>query len=613
MYIKTLLTGFAIMAWLSLMNPTAATSTMSASSTSIDFNTLLDGSLGFFPSTWLVSKAALLELNNADVEKRALTAPSASTELPSPEPSSLDRTPKENGAVMATFISGMLVPAFFNVKDNGMAGGICRSLMTSAGSMTAAVIGQEAAKDIYGNNSTNSQFEQGVIPGSFIGSVIGNGAGHALSRTLCKRILPEFGPWLKSVDGPKATTAKLLTEALPQILTKQLEGLGVQPARALSFATELTDTIKIADTMTLSDAFKFLEQQTVSTAAELATVSRPVLDAMAQLTSASVEALQDIAPSVPLPQPPTPNIPTVPEPIVPPSAPGVPAPPAPAPPAPGVPLPPLPVPQAPIASSSLSTIVGHISQANQVAQQVTGAMRVAEDLRAATDSLRNGAQKASDFVRQGLHEEAKAAFDGASSAAKSVVSDLFHLIPLPGSPEAHHTKHVTKTHWKTKTKTKTRTVPATREVEKTKYKYVTVTATSSVTKTTVATTTITASTTKTRMTTSTKTARTTEPKTKTVTTISTTSTTTQLVYGMPTNKPQSTAHCECSLGSCSIVGPNQPPGSHCACSLGSCSIVPDVPAGWTRIQGTRKPTPTPKPRPASHCDLHPWRQSDCPW
>ncbi|EAT83099.2 hypothetical protein SNOG_09834 [Parastagonospora nodorum SN15] len=406
MYIKTLLTGFAIMAWLSLMNPTAATSTMSASSTSIDFNTLLDGSLGFFPSTWLVSKAALLELNNADVEKRALTAPSASTELPSPEPSSLDRTPKENGAVMATFISGMLVPAFFNVKDNGMAGGICRSLMTSAGSMTAAVIGQEAAKDIYGNNSTNSQFEQGVIPGSFIGSVIGNGAGHALSRTLCKRILPEFGPWLKSVDGPKATTAKLLTEALPQILTKQLEGLGVQPARALSFATELTDTIKIADTMTLSDAFKFLEQQTVSTAAELATVSRPVLDAMAQLTSASVEALQDIAPS-----------------------------------------------------------------ANQVAQQVTGAMRVAEDLRAATDSLRNGAQKASDFVRQGLHEEAKAAFDGASSAAKSVVSDLFHLIPLPGSPEAHHTKHVTKTHWKTKTKTKTHTVPATREVEKTKYNH----------------------------------------------------------------------------------------------------------------------------------------------
>jgi hypothetical protein len=121
---------------------------------------------------------------------------------------------------MATFISGMLVPAAFNVKDNGMAGVICQSLMTSAGSMAAAVIGQEAGKDIYGNNSTNSQFEQGVIPGSFIGSVIGNGAGHAVSRTLCKRILPEFGPWLKGVDGPKATTAKLLTEALPQILTK---------------------------------------------------------------------------------------------------------------------------------------------------------------------------------------------------------------------------------------------------------------------------------------------------------------------------------------------------------------------------------------------------------
>jgi hypothetical protein len=53
--------------------------------------------------------------------------------------------------------------------------------------------------------------------------------------------------------------------------------------------------------MTLTDAFKFLEQQTVSTVAELATVSQPVLNAMAQLTSASVEALQDVTPSVPLP------------------------------------------------------------------------------------------------------------------------------------------------------------------------------------------------------------------------------------------------------------------------------------------------------------------------
>ena len=597
MSLKTLLTGFAIMAWLSLILPTAATSTMSTSSSTINFNTLLDGSLGFFPSTRLVSKAALLALNKSDVEKRE---PTASTGPLPPEPSSLARTPKEDGAVMATFISGMLVPAVFNVKDNGMTGGICRSLMTSAGSMSAAVMGQEVAKDIYGNNSTNSQFEQGVIPGSFIGSVIGNGAGHALARTLCKRILPEFGPWLKGIDGPKATTAKLLTEALPQILTKQLEDLGVQPARALSFATELTETIKIADTMTLTDAFKFLEQQTVSTAAELATVSQPVLDAVAQLTSASVQALQDIAPSVPLPQPPTPDIPTV----------------------PGVPVP---VPQAPIAASSLSTITGHISQANQVAQQVAGAMRVAEDLRAATDGLRDGALKASDFARQGLHGEAKAVFDSASSAAKSVVSGLFHLIPLPGSPEAHGTKHVTKTHWKTKTNT--HTVSTTREVEK--IKYVTVTATSSVTSWTVATTTITASTTKTRMTISTRTARTTEPKIKTVTTTTTTRTTTQMVYGMPTNKPpagwpqiqgtskptptpESTAHCECILGACSIVGPNQPIGSHCACSLGSCSIVPDVPAGWTRIEGTRQPAPTAKPRPASHCDLHPWRKDNCP-
>lgn len=161
------------------------------------------------------------------------------------------------------------------------------------------------------------------------------------------------------------------------------------------------------------------------------------MDTLAQLTSASVAALQEIAPSVPLPQPPTPDVPTV----------------------------PLPVPQTPIAASSLSTITGHISQANQVAQQVAGAMRVAGDLRAATDGLRDGTLKASDFARQGLHGEAKVVFDGAPSAAKSVVSGLFHLIPLPGSPETHRTKHVTKTRWKTKTNM--HTVSATREVEKT--------------------------------------------------------------------------------------------------------------------------------------------------
>jgi hypothetical protein len=169
---------FAILTWSSLVNPTLAIPTPLSSSPHIDYNTLLDGSLGYLPSTWLVYRAALLELNEGEVERRAPTG----TLLSAPaESSSHGRTSKENGAVMATFISGMLIPAAFQYKDNGPADGLCRALMFASGGMTSAIVSQEAAKDIYGNSNTNSQLEQGAIPGSFIGSVVGNGAGHALS------------------------------------------------------------------------------------------------------------------------------------------------------------------------------------------------------------------------------------------------------------------------------------------------------------------------------------------------------------------------------------------------------------------------------------------------
>jgi hypothetical protein len=405
------------------------------------------------------------------------------------------------------------------------------------------------------------------------------------------------------MSGPralKAEKAKILTEMLPHILKGHLETLGVETPRAAQFANQLTETLRLTDTMQLNDAFKYLEQQTISTAAKLARVPQPALDAMAQLTSAPMESLQQIAPSVPgVPQPPIPGVPPPPAPV--PPVPGVPLPPPPSIPPPSIPTPPvpgvpiLPVPRlpqpAPPGAASLLTITSQISQTNQIARQVSGARQVAKDLKTATDGLRDGAKKTNDFVKQGLHDQAKSAFDGASKDAKGIIDGLFHLSPLSGSPEAHKANPVTETRYKTSTKTHSKEITRTYDVEKTKIKYVTVTVTSSTTKTETTKTTATLLTFQTRTTT------TTTATTKTFSTTTTTLTTSTSCTILPGTS------CQCTLGNCSIVGPAQPSGAHCACSLGSCSIVgsvesqpmytlkPAVP-GVTRLVGTRVASPT---------------------
>ncbi|KAF2822530.1 hypothetical protein CC86DRAFT_373023 [Ophiobolus disseminans] len=69
--------------------------------------------------------------------------------------------------------------------------------------MTGLVASQEAAKAIYPGNSTAPEFEQGVIPWAFIGTTVGNGTGSALSRTLCKTLVPNFMEWLTGTSPAK--------------------------------------------------------------------------------------------------------------------------------------------------------------------------------------------------------------------------------------------------------------------------------------------------------------------------------------------------------------------------------------------------------------------------
>jgi hypothetical protein len=210
------------------------------------------------PALWLASKGALFELHEANVPKSGPIAALSSD----PAPSSDSRTEEENGIVTATFISGMLIPAALQVKDNGAAKGLCNALVTSAGSMYGVVAAQEFGKNVYSNDSTNSQFEQGVIPGSFFGGILGNGIGQALSRSICKHLVPDFENYLKGLPADAVGKAsKVLDRGLEQVLATHLMDLGVTASRAIQISAQLTETIRIADQFTPKDAFKYLNSR----------------------------------------------------------------------------------------------------------------------------------------------------------------------------------------------------------------------------------------------------------------------------------------------------------------------------------------------------------------
>jgi hypothetical protein len=131
-----------LLAIFALDDATPAIPAPSNSSMDIDFEALLDGSLGTLPALWLVSQGSLLELIDDDempahelllrdaIQSTSvvwvtvtsttlapfisasgsistLTSPSPSPEKPGPS----GRTPKDNGAALVTFLAGMLLPS----------------------------------------------------------------------------------------------------------------------------------------------------------------------------------------------------------------------------------------------------------------------------------------------------------------------------------------------------------------------------------------------------------------------------------------------------------------------------------------------------------------------
>jgi hypothetical protein len=125
-----------------------------------------------------------------------------------------------------------------------------------------------------------------------------------------------------------------------------------------------------------------------------------------------------------------------------------------------------PYPLSPPANPPMVTITNHLSRFNDVAQKFPKARKVAGNLKKATDGLRDGIKKAGGLIEQGLHDTANSAIDGAADAAISLVGDLFGLFPLPGSPQAQATEHITATRYRTITATVVREV--TRKIQNTK-------------------------------------------------------------------------------------------------------------------------------------------------
>ncbi|CBX91398.1 hypothetical protein IAQ61_010753 [Plenodomus lingam] len=361
----------------------------------LDFNELLDGSLGNMPALFLVSQGALLEVYAADppqgvalggdLATAATTSTATNSAAPSTQPADVPRTGKENGAVLGAFISTLLLPAVMNVVDGTAAGGICKSLVSGAGAMVGSVVGQEAGKNLYPNGTSleeASEFEQGVIPGTFIGGIAGSSVGTALSKTLCAKLVPDLA---KVFDGlnPDAVTkmSRVLNRGLTDVLTSHLKDLGVQPAKALNFAHQMGETLRLADTVGMPDAFDFLNRELVSNTADLAKAAAKGFKTTPALNSLVKLSTQTLSMGVPWE---------------------------------GSPLGPE---EGPL--SALDAFTGQYKQIMDFAKKVPGARKAAEGLSKATNRLHSATSNAAKLLRGGSLSNALSALDGAADETHS--------------------------------------------------------------------------------------------------------------------------------------------------------------------------------------------------
>ncbi|KAI4650609.1 hypothetical protein J4E93_002966 [Alternaria ventricosa] len=287
---RVLVYAFAI-SLLPCLITSAATPSKEESRVNINFTSLLDGSLGYLPALWLTSQGVLAELQTVS-EYDPLT-------------SRQHRTDKENGAVTGAFVGSMLVPLVTNLAESDTATqGICKSLVAGATGSLGAVVGQEAGKLLYPANRTSaSEFEQAIVPGTFFGGVTTNAAGTALTKTLCKGLVPGLEKlWENAGTGVEGRVADSLHRGFQEVVTSRLREMGANPAQASRFASQMGETMGLVDRTNLGTAFERLNRELVADSLDLVqaagaeTIERT---AIRDLIGLSHNTLADLPGSIP--------------------------------------------------------------------------------------------------------------------------------------------------------------------------------------------------------------------------------------------------------------------------------------------------------------------------
>lgn len=392
----------------------AASITLVAPSHNVDINAILDGTLGDMPAMWLATHGALAALNH--------TTPSLVLRGETPSaPASASAAPanrdKANGAVVGAFVGAALL-APIKIKDaepGGMLKGICQTLVAGGTGMAAAVVGQEAGKRIYGTNSSAPDFEEGLIPGAFIGGVVGSTVGTALAKSLCEIGVPGFKEFLGDLNALDLDRINsMIDKGLPQILDAVLNDLGVDSARAARFSGQLQQSLHFVHLRGPADAVDYLTRELTRESSQLADalvsgsagLASPAINAFAGFGAMSGAALG-----------------------LPPIVPSIVA--------------------AASAISSLQSLTGQLASTVDFARTLSSTSGSTAQIQSAAHTLHDGLhQAASDMVAnppaRDLTDKAKAAFMRAGTLASGILNTLDRLKPVQ---PPHHSVVVITASW----------------------------------------------------------------------------------------------------------------------------------------------------------------------
>ena len=251
----------------------------------LDWNTMLDGSLGAMPAMVLISYGALAALNNTTPSLASRSEISSSPASPSSAPANRD---KDNGAVLAGFI-GTAIAAPLKIEQGGMLKGICQTLVGGATAMASTVIGQEVGRGIYGTNSSAADIEEGMVPGAFISGPIGGYVGAQLGTSLCEIGAANITEFLKDLTDIEREMARAtLDQGLSQIVNAAMQDLGVEPARAVSFANHMVQGLRYIHLNGPASSLDHMTRELTRIAAQLAT---SLADGTTALTLPAIGAL----------------------------------------------------------------------------------------------------------------------------------------------------------------------------------------------------------------------------------------------------------------------------------------------------------------------------------